>query len=362
MIRKGVAANQRVRSTPFTRRVDAAGVSAYTVYNHMLLATVFESLEADYEHLMNHVQVWDVSCQRQVELRGPDAARLAQLMTPRDLTKTALLQGKYAPLCDERGHILNDPIIIKLEEDRWWLSIADSDIKLWAKGLACGFGLTVDVFEPCVWPLAVQGPRAEELVTRVFGDDVPGIRFFRGRMLGFEGREMLVMRSGWSKQGGFEIYLDDASLAEPLWDALMAAGEDLNVRAGCPNHIERLESGLLSYGGDMDETHNLFEVGLESYVNLDADIESLSLPALRELEGKHLRKLTCIVFPEPVDVPDLAFTDGDETVGRITAQVWSPRYKQFIMFAMMKRAWLAQHEEIEVGGVTGRFIPVGGQG
>ena len=151
-MKNSAEATQRIRRTPYTSRVDAAGVSSYSVYNHMLLPTVFESVEADYEHLVNFVQVWDVSCQRQVELQGVDAARLAQLITPRDLSKTQALHGKYAPLCDERGAVMNDPIIIKLAEQRWWLSIADADIKLWVKGLAYGLGLSVKVFEPDVWP------------------------------------------------------------------------------------------------------------------------------------------------------------------------------------------------------------------
>ncbi len=358
MIKKGRASTQRIRSTPFTSRVESSGVTSYTAYNHMLLPTVFESLEADYEHLIKHVQLWDVSCQRQVEIRGSDAGRLTQLLTPRDLSKIDYLQGKYAPLCDETGAILNDPIIIKLEDDRWWISIADADIKLWAKGIAYGMGLEVKVSEPDVWPLAVQGPLAEKLVERVFGPSVPSIKFFRGQWLKFQGQEMLVMRSGWSKQGGFEIYLNDFSLGEALWDALASKGQDLNVRAGCPNQIERLESGLLSYGGDMSEMDNPFECGLGKYVDLEAEVESISLPALRNLHGKHKKLLVGIAFPEVVDVPGLTFVEQGRVVGRITAQTWSPKYNEFIMFAMMDRDRVESCSEILVNGVTGSFVPL----
>jgi len=359
MIKRGIASTQRIRSTPFTARVEAAGVSSYTAYNHMLLPTVFESLEADYEHLVKYVQLWDVSCQRQVELRGPDAARLTQLLTPRDLSNIDCLQGKYAPLCDETGAIMNDPIIIKLEDERWWISIADADIKLWVKGIAYGMELDVMVFEPDVWPLAVQGPMAEKLMKRVFGADIPETRFFRGRWLKFKDTEMLVMRSGWSKQGGFEIYLNDFSLGEDLWDELASNGEDLNVKAGCPNQIERLESGLLSYGGDMNEDNNPFECGLERYVDLNAEVESMSLSALRRLHGSHKKLLTGIAFPQVVDVPGLVFIDENRVIGRITAQAWSPKYEQFIMFAMMERAWVESSPEICVDGVAGSFFPLG---
>ena len=158
MNHKILSISRRTRSTPFSRRVEAAGVKAYTVYNHMLLPTVFDSIEADYWHLCEHVQVWDVSCERQVEITGPDSKRLVQLMTPRDISGTAIGQGLYAPLCDEQGCLVNDPVIIKLAQDHWWISIADSDVKLWAKGLANGYRLDVNISEPDIWPLA-GGPR-----------------------------------------------------------------------------------------------------------------------------------------------------------------------------------------------------------
>ena len=183
MQNKFLSITKRTRSTPFSRRVEAAGVKAYTVYNHMLLPTLFDTPEKDYWHLCEHVQVWDVSCERQVEVVGPDADKLVQLMTPRDLSKTDLLQGKYAPMCDAKGRVLNDPIVIKRDHNRWWISLADSDIKLWAQGLAQGYGFDVEVFEPDVSPLGVQGPKSDDLMARVFGEEVRDIGFFRGKLL-----------------------------------------------------------------------------------------------------------------------------------------------------------------------------------
>ncbi len=237
--------SSRTRSTPFSNRVEACGVKAYSVYNHMLLPLIFRSLEEDYWHLCESVQVWDVSCQRQVEITGPDTQKLVQLMTPRDLSQAELGQCFYAPLCDETGGMINDPILIKHSNNHWWLSIADSDVMLWAKGLATGFGLDALVKEPDIWPLAVQGPKAEELLSRVFGKEISKILFFRSSTFNYQGTKMLVARSGWSKQGGFEIYVNDAELGGQLWDELFAKGEDLNVGPGCPNLIERIESGLL---------------------------------------------------------------------------------------------------------------------
>ncbi|MCP4469232.1 MAG: dimethylsulfoniopropionate demethylase [Gammaproteobacteria bacterium] len=356
MADKFLSISRRTRQTPFTPRVESAGVQGYTVYNHMLLPTFFESSEADYWSLCEDVQVWDVSCERQIEVSGPDSERLIQLMTPRDISKAVVGQGLYAPLCDENGNVVNDPVLIKFAPDNWWISIADSDVRLWARGLAFGFGLDVEIREAAVWPLAVQGPKAQELVTRVFGDEVSGIEFFRSKMLEFHGKPMMVMRSGYSKQGGFEIYLNDPELALPLWDDLFAKGADLRVRAGGPNLIERIESGLLSYGNDMNFTHNPFECGLDAFIDLDADIESMSLPALRTIKGKHLHQLVGIVFDEAVEFDDFKIEVNGKVVGDVRSQVWSPRYRRFLTMVMMKREFLSANTNVNINGKLGKIV------
>ena len=189
-------------------------------------------MEDDYWHLCEHVHVWDVSAEKQVAISGPDAYRLIQMMTPRDLSKASIGRCFYVPLCNPEGGIVNDPIAIKLTETDWWLSIADTDVMLWAQGLAIGFNLDVSVTEPDVWPIAVQGPKAEELMARVFGEGVRDIKFFQIKPMSYQGVDIQVARSGWSKQGGFEIYVDNASLAGPLWDEFFAKGKDLNVGPG----------------------------------------------------------------------------------------------------------------------------------
>ena len=357
MADKVLSISRRTRKTPFTPLVEAAGVKGYTVYNHMLLPTFFESNEADYWSLCEDVQVWDVSCERQIEVRGPDSERLIQLMTPRDISQAVIGQGLYAPLCDETGAVINDPVLIKFAADNWWVSIADSDVRLWARGLAYGLKLDVQIREAAIWPLAVQGPKAEELVARVFGDEVRGIRFFRSKMLPFRGREMMVMRSGYSKQGGFEIYLNDPDLAEPLWNELFDRGADLKVRPGGPNLIERIESTLLSYGNDMNFNHNPFECGLDIYMDLDADIESMSLPALRGLRGgKHVHQLVGIVFDEVVEFDDFRIDAEGVQVGDVRSQVWSPRHQRFLTMVMMKRDFLADHDEVTIDGKVGKIV------
>ena len=356
MADKILSISRRTRGTPFTPCVEAAGVKGYTVYNHMLLPTVFDNTESDYWSLCEDVQVWDVSCERQIEVTGPDSERLIQLMTPRDISRAVIGQGLYAPLCDENGFLINDPILIKFAPGSWWVSIADSDVRLWARGLAFGLGLDVKISEAAVWPLAVQGPKAEELVSRVFGDEARSIRFFRSKMLEFQGHPMMVMRSGYSKQGGFEIYLNDPDLATPLWSELFARGADLKVRAGGPNLIERIESGLLSYGNDMNFTHNPYECGLDVYMDLDADIDSMSVNALRAIRGKHIHQLVGIVFDEVVEFDTFKVEENGELIGDVRSQVWSPRYNKFLTLVMMKRDFLANNGSITIDGKFGNIV------
>lgn len=271
----------RLRRTPFSDRVEEAGVLAYTVYNHMLLPTVFRSVAEDCAHLKRAVQVWDVAAERQVELRGPDADRLLQMATPRDLGRMKDDQCYYVPLVDDRGYLLNDPVAVRLAPDRFWVSLADTDALFYFKGLAAGFGLNVSVFEPDVSPLAIQGPLADDLAARVWGDGVRDLRFFRHMKVDVEGVPMVLARSGWSKQGGFELYLDGSEHGPAIWDRLMEAGADMDVRAGCPNGIERIESGLLSFGNDITQDNTPFEAGLGHYVHdVDGCLANEALKAL----------------------------------------------------------------------------------
>lgn len=335
-----ISPSRRLRRTPFSEGVEASGVSAYTVYNRMLLPTVFESVEADYRHLKTHVQVWDVSCERQVELRGPDASRLMQMLTPRDLRGMLAGQCYYIPIVDETGGMLNDPVAVKISEDRWWISIADSDLLLWVKGIANGYRLDVLVDEPDVSPLAIQGPKSDELMARVFGEGVQDIRFFRYGWFGFQDRELLIARSGYSKQGGFEIYVEGADIAMALWNALFAAGADLNVRAGCPNAIERIEGGLLSYGNDMTDDNTPHECGLGRFCDTQTAIGCIGRDALLRVakEGPVQQVRPISIAGDPVPACDRAwpvFAKGKK-VGQITSAAWSPDFKTNVAIGMVR--------------------------
>jgi len=245
-----------------------------------------------------------------------------------------------------QGGIVNDPIAIKLTENDWWLSIADTDVMLWAQGLAIGFNLDVSVTEPDVWPVAVQGPKAEDLMARVFGESVRDIKFFNIKPMLYQGVAMQVARSGWSKQGGFEIYVNDASLAGPLWDELFAKGDDLNVGPGCPNLIERVESGLLSLGNDMGYDTTPFECGLNQYVNLDADVNSLSLPALRKLVPT--QQLMGLVIDQECTFTQLNVTANGEQVGEITTHAFSPKYGVHLAFVLCSLPALGDEVSLDV--------------
>ncbi|WP_170363506.1 dimethylsulfoniopropionate demethylase [Ruegeria arenilitoris] len=352
-----ISLSRRLRRTPFSDGVEAAGVKGYTVYNRMLLPTVFESVEADYRHLKTHVQVWDVACERQVELRGPDAARLMQMLTPRDLRGMLPGQCYYVPIVDETGGMLNDPVAVKLADDRWWISIADSDLLLWVKGLANGYRLDVLVDEPDVSPLAVQGPKADDLMARVFGDRVRDIRFFKFDMFQFEGRDLAIARSGYSKQGGFEIYVEGGDVGMPLWNALFAAGEDLQVRAGCPNLIERIEGGLLSYGNDMTDDNTPHECGLGKFCNTHTAIGCIGRDALlRVAKEGPVQQIRPIAIEgdavPPCDRPWPVY-GGGKRVGQVTSATWSPDFQTNVSIGMLRLSHWDPGTQVEVETPSG---------
>ncbi|EDZ41625.1 MAG: dimethylsulfoniopropionate demethylase [Planktotalea sp.] len=347
-----ISPSRRLRRTPFSDGVEAAGVKAYTVYNHMLLPTVFRSIVEDYHHLKSAVQIWDVSVERQVELRGPDAMRLMQMLTPRDLRGMNAGQCYYVPIVDETGGMLNDPVAVKLAEDRWWISIADSDLLLWVKGIANGYRLDVLVDEPDVSPLAVQGPRADELMARVFGDAVKDIKFFRYGWFDFQGRSIVVARSGYSKQGGFEIYVEGSDIGMPLWNALMEAGKDLDVYAGCPNLIERIEGGLLSYGNDMNDDNTPHECGLGKFCNTSTAIGCVGRDALLRVakEGpvKQLRPIE--IHGDAVPPCDRLWPlmDGDRQVGTVSSAAYSPDFATNVAIGMVRMTHWDAGSELDV--------------
>jgi dimethylsulfoniopropionate demethylase len=350
--------SRRQRATPYTSRVEALGVSGFSVVNHTILPKGFrKSVADDYWHLKTHVQLWDVGCQRQVELRGADAARLTQMMTPRDLRLARVGQCLYAPLIDADAGMLNDPIILKLAEDHFWLSIADADVLLWAMGLAHGFGMDVDICEPDVWPLSIQGPKSDELGARLFGNELRSLPFFGFRRCDFHGQQVIVARTGYSKQGGFEFYPEGFALGGALWDELWQAGADLDISPGCPNLIERVEGGLLSYGNEMTRAENPLECGLGRYCQLDGSIDYIGRDALLKIaETGPQRLIRGVIFDGDACPPcqhPWPVSSGGRDIGYVTSAIWSPRFEQNVGLAMIARGYWDAKTDIRVHSEDG---------
>ena len=337
---------QRTRKTPFHESIVRAGVKGFTVYNHMLLPTYFESSEADYWYLINNVSMWDVSVERQVEITGPDAFRLATLMTPRNVSKCKVGQGKYVPIVDESGGMINDPILLRLGENHFWLSVADTDVLLWAKGLALGYKLDVTIREPDVSPLAVQGPNADKVCAKLLGEWIYDLKFFWFREFELDGIPLVVQRSGWSKQGGLELYLRDGSMGDRLWQMVEEAGAEFDIKPGSPSTIERIENGLLSHGNDMTIENNPFEIGLGKYCDLEQEAEFIGKAALQRIKAEGvMQKLVGVRLPD-IEIRSLSgwckLTDPDGTsAGKITSLTYSPRLQETIAFAMVPVAYTA---------------------
>jgi len=349
----GLNMSRRIRRTPYTDRVETAGVRGFSVVNHMLLPKAFKpTVEQDYWHLHEHVQLWDVSCQRQVEIAGPDASKLVQWMTPRDISKAAVGHCLYVPIVDETGGLINDPVLLKLTNDRFWLSIADSDVLLYAKGLAIGAGLDVSICEPDVSPLAVQGPKAEDLLVGLFGEDIRQIGFFKFGIFDFQGTKQLIARSGYSRQGGFEIYLNDSALGSALWDCIWDAGQSYNITPGCPNLIERIEGGLFSYGNEMTRENNPLEIGLGKYCTLDGSVDFIGLKALQKIASEGVaREMRGIIFdgaPCPTCSTPWPVMVDDQQVGQITSAIWSPRLTQNVGLSMIEQKYWATGQAVTV--------------
>jgi glycine cleavage system aminomethyltransferase T len=336
----GITPSARLRPSPFFDATVAEGVTAFTTYNHMLMPTSYGKPEEEYWRLTNGVSQWDVAVERQVQIEGPDAARLVQILSPRNLTNTKVGQGKYVPLCNHDGTLINDPILLKLNDNKFWFSIADSNIWFWARAIAAERKLNVRVTEPDVSPMALQGPKAVDVTAHLFGDWVRDLRYFWFRETTLQGIPVVLARSGWSKQGGYEIYLMDGSRGTELWNLVKEAGKPWDIGPGNPNVCERIESGLLSYGGDSDGQTNPFEVRMGQYVDLNVDDDVVGIHALRKIAKDGVRRQQLGVVLEGDQPTELGFHwhgihSGGSKVGDMTNCVWSYRLKKNIGFALV---------------------------
>jgi aminomethyltransferase len=349
----------RLRRTPFFEATQRYGASAYTVYNHMLFPICFGDLEEEYHHLVNHVTLWDVAVERQVEITGPDAFRFANLLTPRDLGRCAVGQGKYVVITAEDGGIINDPVLLRLGENHFWLALADSDVLLWARGVALHAGLDVTLTEPDVSPLQIQGPKARAVVQALFGERVLGLGYYHFFETSLDGIPLVVTRTGWTGEVGYEVYLRDGSRGDDLWERIMAAGKPHDIRPTGPSDIRRIEAGILNWGADITLHTNPYEVGLERLVDDDKRADYIGRAALARIKNAGVtRKLVGVEIEgpriefNPVTWPVSA---GRERVGDVTSAIYSPRLQRNIGYAMVPVAHAALGTALTVA------IPVAGE-
>ena len=342
-----ISKSRRVRSTPFTKKIEEQGVKSYTVYNHMLLPTSFSNVDEEYLHLKKDVQLWDVSVQREIEISGKDAHQLVQLMTCRNLSKSKVGSCYYVPLIDSNGGMVNDPLIYKLEDNIWRVCIADSDVLLYAKGIAAGKKLNVKIFEANIDTLALQGPKSFKLMEDVFGKEISELKFFKYNFFKFKNNKFLISRSGFSKQGGYEIHVENVKAGLELYDYFFEVGKKYNVKPGAPNHAERIEGGLLSYGNDMLISDNPFECGFEKLVHLNDNVEFIGKDSLKKiLKNGIKRKLMGV----KINLDTLNLTSVDlfnkkkQIIGNLRSAAFSPTFKKIVGIAMINKEYCKNNE------------------
>jgi aminomethyltransferase len=348
----------QIRKSPYFDATIRWGAKGFSVYNHMYIPRDFGDPEQNFWNLINEAILCDVAVERQVEITGPDAAKFVQMLTPRDLSKMAVGQCKYVLITNAEGGILNDPILLRLAENHFWISLADSDILLWAQGVAVHAGMDVTIREPDVSPLQLQGPQSGKIMQALFGDSIMDLKYYWLREVELDGIPLVVSRTGWSSELGYELYLRDSSRGDELWEKIMAAGQPFGLKPGHTSSIRRIEGGMLSYHADADINTNPFELGLDRLVNLDMEADFIGKAALRRLkeQGVTRKQVGLIIEGEPLKGPNTSYwaiRKNGETIGKVTSAVYSPRLKQSIALAMVSVEHAVLGEEVEVVNKTG---------
>ena len=345
-----ISFSTRIRKSPFFDSTMKWGCKGFTVYNKMYMPTFYRSYVDDYWSLVNDVTLWDVAGERQVEITGNDAEKFIEYITPRDISKCKIGQCMYVLLTEKNGGIVNDPIVLKLSNNHFWLSIADSDVLLWCKGIASSNSFDVNINEPDVSPLALQGPKALDVMNKVVGSWSKELKFFDFKETSIENIPVLIARSGWSSEVGYEIYLRDGSKGNKLWEIFMDAGMEYNIAPATPSQINRIENGMLSYGSDMTLNENPFEINMGKFVDLDKKANFLSKEVLSRIYKQGVKKelVGIEIISDPFNdfVADhLILQFDNKKVGKITSSVYSPRLKKNIGLALIDK----RSEEIKEG-------------
>ena len=343
----------QIRKSPYFNATVRWGAQAFSVYNHMYIPRDFGDPEQNFWNLVNDAILCDVAVERQVEITGPDAAKFTQMLTARDLSAMAVGQCKYILITNADGGILNDPILLRLAENHFWISLADNDILLWAQGVAVHSDLDVTIREPDVSPLQLQGPKSGQIMQALFGDDIMDLRYYWLREVELDGIPLIVSRTGWSSELGYELYLRDGSRGDELWEKIMAAGAPFDLKPGHTSSIRRIEGGMLSYHADADAQTNPYELGMDRLINPDMDADFIGKAALRRIrdEGVSRKQVGLIIESEPLKGPNTTFwpisKDGS-TIGKVTSAVYSPRLEQNIALAMVATEFAELGTQVEI--------------
>lgn len=348
----------QVRKSPFSDAALRWGAKGFSVYNHMYIPRDFGDPVQNFWNLVNEAILCDVAVERQVEITGPDAAKFTQYLCCRDLSKCQVGQCKYVLITDQDGGIINDPILLKLAEDHFWLSIADSDVLLWVKGVAVNSGMDVRICEPDVSPLQLQGPKSRDILRAAFGDEPAELRYYWFMEYDWNGVPLVISRTGWSSELGYEIFLRDGSAGDRLWEHLMEVGGPMGLKPGHTSSIRRIEAAMLSYHADMTLANNPFELGMDRLVDLDMEADFVSKAALRRIKQEGVSQLFVGL---KIDGPPLAGSNDEhwivskdgQAIGYVTSAVHSPRLEKNIALAMIAT------EHTEVGTRAEVAIPEG---
>ena len=338
--KKIIGFGTQIRKSPFFDSTILWGAKDFSVYNHMYIPRDFGNPELNFWNLIESAILCDVSVERQVEIKGPDAAKFVQHLTPRDLSNCQVGQCKYILITNENGGILNDPVLLKLGENHFWLSLADSDILLWAKGVAVNSGMDVKICEPDVSPLQLQGPKSREIIEVLFGKEVAALRYYWFTKFEFKGIPLLVSRTGWSSELGYEIFLCNSAYGDKLWNIIMKAGIPFGLKPGHTSTIRRIEGGMLSYHADLNDENNPFELGLNRLVDLDQEANFIGKTALQKIKetGISIKQVGLNINCEPLRSPNTDFWPcfkDEQVIGKVTSAVYSPRLKINIALAMI---------------------------
>ena len=333
-----ISLGSRVRKSPYFESTKQAGAKAFSIYNHMYMPTLYTSVVDEYWSMVNDVVMIDVGVERQIEISGPDAHKLIQFITPRDVSNCDLGKCYYILLTGEDGGIINDAVLLRLNDEQFWVSPGDGDVLLWIEGVAVNSGMDVNVFEPDVSPLQMGGPKSPHVMYELFGDLAIDLGYYRAAQTEVNGIPLVLGRTGWSGELSYELYLQDGSRGNELWELVAKAGEKYNIKPAAPQLIRSIEGELLSYASDISRTDNPYTIDMGRMVNLEREDDFIGKAALQKIHAEGVkRKLVGVeIAGDPINAPPehlWAIKDGHNSIGHITRCIYSPRLKKNIGFA-----------------------------